>query len=599
MQHEAHRGCHKAITSLRHHNANGKRGYKTMKLTPAIAFLAGLFAAQPAAAQSQQPPKLVIALAVDQLGSNLFDEYRATFSGGLARLAREGVVFTNGYQAHAATETCPGHATLLTGEHPWRTGITGNRMWEDEKTRKQRGKDSGMVYCVADPDVSVIGVKGEGRSPRALLVPTLGDLLRKDQPAAKSFAISYKDRAALTMGGNDANGIFWWGETAAFTTWSITKGDEAQRLAPVKAFNDKLVKDWRSKPPRWQASQKRCLALRDNRTYGALTLSGDVPPAPWPAYKRGDDFMADTNFHRAISASPIMDQATLDLALHLIDTQALGKDAVPDLLAVSLSATDIVGHRFGQGGREMCEHLAALDAMLGVFFKALDARKLDYVIALSADHGGVDAAERASQRGASAQRLNHADTRKALLAALNERFGDGVITLEGDVQEIHFRLPAAREAERTIITGFAKDWLKRQSSVADAFTRTEVAAARPANDVMPDEIALVQRFALNFDPARSADLSVAYKPNWTTGVSDWPNAPGKIIAGHGSPWNYDRRVPLIFYRAGMRGFEQPLPVRTIDMGPTLAALIGVAMPGVEGRCLDLEEGESSSCIWTK
>src|SRR5437868_6993756 len=165
---------------------------------------AAALSAIPAAAQTAAPPKLLVVISVDQFSANLFDEYRPQFSGGFARLA-SGTVFRNGYQSHAATETCPGHSTILTGDHPSRTGIIGN-IWIDQSI----ARSDKSVYCAEDetvPGTSSIAYKV---SPKHLLVPTLGELMKSRWPASRNVAVSGKDRAAVMMTGHKADQRWYW-----------------------------------------------------------------------------------------------------------------------------------------------------------------------------------------------------------------------------------------------------------------------------------------------------------------------------------------------------------------------------------------------------
>src|SRR5437764_6828345 len=168
-----------------------------------LAAAAALLASQ-SAAQAPAAPKLLVVISVDQFSANLFDEYRPQFSGGVARLAG-GTVFRNGYQSHAATETCPGHSTLLTGDHPSRAGIISN-VWIDQKV----GRSDVSVYCAEDESVPGTSSITYKVSPKHLLVPTLGELMKAQWPASRTVAVSGKDRAAVMMGGQHPDQGWYW-----------------------------------------------------------------------------------------------------------------------------------------------------------------------------------------------------------------------------------------------------------------------------------------------------------------------------------------------------------------------------------------------------
>lgn len=536
-----------------------------------------------AVATAPQRPKLIVVVSVDQLSASLFDQYRARFTSGLRRMADEGVVFPNGYQSHAATETCPGHSTLLTGQRPAATGIIANS-WYDRATGTN-------LYCVQDSAHPVPGREGRGRGPANLKVSTLGEWLKKANPKSRVFGVSGKDRAAIMMTGHDPDGVFWWDDERGFNTSVPAGTEEAARLAPVAGFNAALFDKWSKAPPVWRPASQRCAALDGPHRYGKLAMDHHAPPPGWTA-TAGSDFTKDSYLKKWFRASPEMDGITLDLAENLMDRFQLGQGAAPDLLAVSLSATDYIGHRYGNQGPEMCDQMAQLDARLGRFLDKIAALRLPVMVVLSADHGAVDAAERVSERAVPALRIDPDrildEVRRAVKAELRLDHDP----LAGDGQQIYVSTWGDDETQRQRITDAAIRLLRQRPEVERVFTAAEIAAVRPRPGEPADEKPLAERLAESFDSARSGDILVVYKPYSSHGE---PENPGDSVAGHGSPWNYDRRVPILFWWPGADGFEQSLPVETIDIGPTLARLSGVETPPVEGRCLDLDRGAGDSC----
>lgn len=534
-----------------------------------IALLALLGLATAAAATPPPRPKLVVAIAVDQFSAALFDQYRGRFTGGL-RLLQQGVVYPSGYQSHAATETCPGHSTILTGRHPNATGIVAN-VWYDRNLGRQ-------VYCMEDPAMTVPGRDTAPRGPANLKVSTLGEWLKATSPQSRVFAISGKDRGAINMAGHDPDGVFWWDDERGFNTYVPAGATAEARLAPVAGFNAALLARWQKTPPAWRSAGKACPA-GDSDTFGKLTIDHRVPPAG------GDGAWNEPAGLRYLRASPTLDQVTLDAAQGLIDRFRLGGGTAPDLIAISLSATDYVGHRYGSQGVEMCDQLAHLDRALGVFLDRLAASKVPVLVVLTADHGSIDAAERVAARGFPAQRIASnplAEVSAAVQAELKLEYQP----LAGDAQQIviaHFGEVDARVDAK--IEAAAVRLLRARPDVAAVFTSAEVAAAVPPPGKPVDELTLAERLHESFDLARSGDIQVVYKPYASDGA---PAVRGDYVAGHGSAWNYDRRVPMLFWWPGASGFEQSLPVETVDIAPTLAAVLGVPTPAVDGRCLDLD-----------
>lgn len=537
-----------------------------------LAFLAGLLAlAAPGLAQPPQRPRLIVAISVDQFSADLFAQYRQHFTGGLRRLAN-GMVFPAGFQSHAATETCPGHSTILTGARPARTGIMANNWYDLGAARRDK-----YIYCAEDERVPGSDSDHYTVSPVHLRVPTLGDLMRRADPRSRVVAVAGKDRAAVMMGGHNPNQRWWWEDDhfvshAGVPTPATVAADNALAAAWLGTERDPMPL------PEICESRSRAIAVpgRDTSvgTGRFARASGD---------------------RNAFRASPEFDAAILGLAGHFRGDLRLGEGEATDLLAIGLSATDYVGHLYGTNGAEMCIQLLALDRALGQFFAALDRERIDYVVLLTADHGGQDLPERLVMQGLSgAQRVDPVLRATNMGAALGRRlglpgpvlFGDGPF---GDMYIDRALPPAARR--RALAAAVAA--YRAHPQVAAVITRAELAAT-PSPTGPPDSWTLVQRARASFDPARSGDFVVLLRPRVTPIAA--PSATG-AVATHGSPWDYDRRVPILFWRRGMTPFEQPLAVETVDIMPTLAGLIGLRLaPGsVDGRCLDLDPGPGTTC----
>lgn len=527
----------------------------------------------PAAAPAVQPapnaPRLIVAISIDQFSADLFAQYRSHFTGGLARLAT-GAVFPAGYQSHAATETCPGHSTILTGVHPARTGIIANT-WIDQSALRAKK----TVYCAEDETKAAADPKDYVASVGHLLVPTLGERVKALWPTSRNVAVSGKDRAALMMGGHVIDSVYWW-KGAGFTsldgrTLSAAAVNENKALADVLAQGapEFALPDW---------------------------CSGKARAIPLGAFSVGTGrFALAAGEKNGFRASPRIDRATLDLATELVDENKLGKAATPDVLAVSLSATDYVGHAYGTEGSEMCIQLHQLDLALGDFFTALDQRGLDYAVVLTADHGGFDLPERLGEQALPvSHRVSKSLLPDALSAAVAAKTGldaNGLVLSDGASGDIWLRRDLA-PADKARAVEALKAELLANPEVAAAFTADEIAAS-PAPSGSPETWPLIARAKASFYKPLSGDVVLMLK----RGVVPIPAAGPGYVATHGSPWDYDRRVPILFWRKGMTGFEQPSPVETVDIAPTLAALIGLPVPAgaFDGRCLDLDAGTGDTC----
>ena len=451
----------------------------------ALAIGLALAGATGAAAATPPPaPKLIVVIAVDQLPADLFGRYRERFTGGMKRLA-DGVVFPDGYQSHAATEICPGHSTILTGRHPAATGIVANS-WFDRKT-------GSSVYCVAvrgtaDPDA---------RGPQNLKVATFGDWLKAAQPGARVIAVSGKDRAAIMLGGHHADAVYWWVDGQGFRTSPFAGPAGPGVTAPAEAFDRALFARWRVTPPAlWPAAPAPdCAPLARPHRFGQLMLSGTVPPDAAAGVETGDDYSARTDFQDQLRVSPIFDPLALDFASSLIDADRLGRGAATDLLAIGLSSTDHIGHRYGNGGAEMCAQMHALDRALGTFMAKLDTLDVPYVVALTADHGSVDAAERLTESGIAARRIDGAALLGELNAHLRQALGIAYDPIVGDdPQQLFINVAGGDAASRARVRDEAMAWLRGRREVARIFTADEIAAAAPPKGKPADRLSLAERF---------------------------------------------------------------------------------------------------------
>lgn len=532
--------------------------------------------AVPASAAPAPSPKLIVAISVDQFAASVYGRYLDHYTAGLKRLS-SGIAFPQGYQSHAATETCPGHSTLLTGDHPSHTRIIGNTWFE---------RSSGsFAYCVSVPGVN----DARARGPQRLGTSTLGDWLKAAHPRSRVVSISGKDRAAIMMAGHHPDLVAWWMDGSVdgrpvfgFQT-SPYAGPDDPNIERILGQEDASVEAaWNKAPPQlWPDDVPAyCSALEKPHRFGDIEISGAVPPSLARQATAAPGFMQRPDFLNELHASPLFDSLVLNFAADMARRWGLGRGPAPDLLAVSLSATDYVGHRYGNGGAEMCEQVHALDRSLGAFLRRIDRLGVPYVVVLSADHGSVDAPERLQEQGIAAERVDTGKFLARLNAHLKQSLGLGsdAVTAE-DVQDLYIRPADAALVSR--VRSEAVDWLRKQPSVEAVFTRDEVAAAVPPRGKSPAELTVPERMNESFDPERSADIFVEFKKYTTLG---WPRAQGSSVAGHGSPWDYDRQVPILFWWRGAPARTLPSAAETVDIAPTLAAMIGLPHPAIDGHC---------------
>lgn len=547
-----------------------------LALSLSLAACAGTPAKAPASVAEtpapQGPPRLIVAVSIDQFSADTFAQYRQHYGGGFVRLIN-GVVFPSGFQSHAATETCPGHSTLLTGARPARNGIIANNWYEPDGPRGVK-----PIYCAEDDRDPASSAKNPVVSPYHLKVPTLGEWMKSANPATRNVAVSAKDRAVMMMGGHNIDAAWWW-KGGAFvslngrTTTPAVDKVNAAAAATIKSGAPALP------IPAWCAANDHPVAV------GKTTLgTGRFP--------------IEAGKEPQFRVSPRMDAATVDLAIGLIDEMGLGRGPAPDVLSVSLSATDYVGHATGVAGAEMCILQNQLDQSLGKLFAHLDSLGIDYMVVLSADHGGLDMPERMDEQAfPRAERVDPALTPEALSKAVGIKTGivllDGQLVIgDGPMGDLYINR-ALDPAQRARATAALVSILKAHPQVAAVYTGEELEKT-PLPTGNPQDWSFKDRARASYQKGRSGDVILLLERT----VTPIPNPiPGAYVATHGSAFDYDRRVPILFWRKGMKGFEQPQPVETVDIAPTLAAILGLKVPegSFDGRCLDLDGGAGNTC----
>jgi predicted AlkP superfamily pyrophosphatase or phosphodiesterase len=546
---------------------------------------AGAFAAPaaaqpqgPAAAAPQGPPRLVVAISVDQFSADLFAQYRPYFTGGLRRLSSGGVVFPSGYQAHAATETCPGHSTILTGSRPARTGIVANNWFDLTLTR-----DDKKVYCAEDPTVpGTSSRENQYRvSTRFLRVPTLGEYMKRLNPASRVAVVSGKDRSAIMMGGRRVDQRWWWNDRDLFNNQDEHPASPA--LTAVNQSVERALAAPREPMPMPALCEARSRIVPIEQSAQALSVG---------AHRFSRAAGARESFRR----SPELDGATLALGMALRDEMRLGQGSATDLLILGLASTDYVGHTYGTQGAEMCLNLLELDRALGDFFGRLDRSGIDYLVVLTADHGGLDIPERVRANGGldaarTPTELAPSEMSRTVQAALGLPAAPQLLWSDGPFGDFYVSRSLSPR-DRARVTAEAIRRYRASPRVARVFTNAEIRAA-PSPSGPPEEWSLLDRARASFDPERSGDFLVLLHPR----VVPIARPTATYTATHGSPWDYDRRVPILFWRRGMAPFEQSASVETVDILPTLAPILGISIPAgtIDGRCLDLAEGPATSC----
>ena len=549
----------------------------------AAAILGGLISTATAARgeplrPGTQGPRLVLQITVDQLRGDLPARFIKNMGeGGFRYLMTKGIWFSNAHHAHANSETIVGHSTLATGADPATHGMIGN-VWLDRATGKLAYNIEDARYRILSPGAGVDKAteidptqkvaSTDGRSPAAILGTTFSDELAIHTAGkAKIFGISIKDRGAVPMAGH-AGKAFWFSKaTGEFVTSSYY----------YDKYPDWVIK-WNQKALPGKYSDKSWELLHPTSAY----LFGDADDRPWETDLAGygrvfpHPFGPATGkyFTTRLTISPVGDELTLDFAKALIDAEKLGQDDVTDYLSVSFSSTDYVGHLFGPSSLETEDNLLRLDRTLADLFAYVENKVglKNTLIVLSADHGAPEAPGYLNSLGMDAKYVKPDQWDKdPAIKALKQKFGLG--------QElIHSYSHPYIYLNREVVRRIGLDQAKVEKAVADALMKFDgVALAVPSTALaegnLPDT-PLIRSVLRNYSPKRSGDIFVVFQPNHFINEFD-----GLIVTStHGSPWRYDTFVPVVFAGSHLASQHVYRSIETVEVAPTLAAIVGTNPP---------------------
>ena len=515
--------------------------------------------------QSQKlPPKLLVFIVIDGLPQRQITGYRDQLApDGFARFLDRGSWFANANYGQSFTVTASGHAVMLTGAYPNRTGIIGND-WRNPETGVP-------VYNTEDTSATYIGHKTrafDGTSPKNLKLPTVGDMLRAASPESKVVAISGKDRGAILPAGKRGTAYMYMAESGGFAS---TTHYMAQHPAWVSAHNaakpaDRYFKtEWKALLP--EAAYAR--SLPDNQLWfgpagGKLPMMLGViaDDAPGPG------------FYAALMRSPFGDALTLDFARAAIAGEQLGQRGVPDILSISLSSHDYINHSYSAESRLSHDHLLQLDRLLQAFFADLDKTigNGNYVAMLTADHGFMPAPELLAAQGLLSGRLSASQLLGRINAGLDKRFGEApggkwALGFSAASLLLDKKSIVIKSTDPTAIAQEAKTLLLAEPAIAVAYTRAELLANKLG------EAPFFNSLLNSWHPDVSGEVQFALKPNWMFGSAT-------SVATHGSPYSYDTHVPLMVFGPGWTKHlgRLDMPIEITSIAPTLAQLLGVSRP---------------------
>ncbi len=542
------------------------------RLAPALCLilaLANLFSISTVAAQQRRrgansppaaarPVRLVVGIVIDQFRYDYLTRFSDQFGeGGFKRLLNGGAVFTNANYIHVPTFTACGHATFMSGATPSMNGVIGNE-WFDRESGKR-------VTSVSDSKVKLLGGRdgADGMSPSRMIGSTIGDELKLASGGqAKVVGISLKDRSAILPAGKHPNGAYWFDPGDGNMVSSTYYFSDLPEW--VKKFNKEMRPD-RFFGKRWEkllpdAAYERSTA--DGAPYEKLPFGKQ-----FPYLINGGEEAPGRRFYTQFQYTPFANDYLVDFAKAAIEGEQLGADDTVDLLTVSFSSNDLVGHACGPYSCEVQDMTLRTDRALAEFFNYLDRKiGLDRVIiALTADHGVAPAPEHARQFGLGGK-IEPRSVTDAIENALDKTFGDEKwirefvydnVYLDEAVIERH-KIPV-EEVERV-----ASQAVANIPGVAECLTRSQLLSGR-----FP-QTKIARSVANGFYPRRSGNLIVTPQPFFFIAEG--------ITTTHGTPYSYDTHVPLIFYGAGIASGTYYEDCSPADIAPTLAALLKIEIP---------------------
>ena len=504
-------------------------------------------------AQPVKRPKLVIYISIDQMKAEYLDWYKVEFTGGFRRFLTQGTVFRNADLNYAPSETGPGHASLGTGAYPAHSGIISND-WFDPVS-------GAYDYCVQDASAGPVDGEGGGVSPLNLQVSGLADWWKQSLPGSKVIAASVKDRAAILMSGKHPDCAYWYDKKSGHM---VTSDYYLHHLPDwVRTFN---ANRWvqHNLPAAWRK------LLHDSvyAKYGPDELEGEQVTDGSTSFPHAYPLEKQISL---LPTGPYGDAMVLDFARAAVRSEKLGQRGVSDLLIVSLSSTDYVGHSYGGNSHEMIDQLVRLDRSLGEFF--VDMEKAvgtgDILFVLSADHAAMPLPEYTST-------FEHKSARRVLVQkeiypaidTLDSRLQRELGTSEHLIRSyafLNYEVASKSGVDSVSLEGRVKDGLLRIDGISEVFFRREI--MDPANEDKP----FIGYYHRGYFQKLGRDFIVLPREDclFTTSATG---------TTHGTPYAYDTHIPMLFLGKGIRRGSITAPAHSVDIAPTIARIIGIPFP---------------------
>ncbi|TAE74994.1 MAG: alkaline phosphatase family protein [Bacteroidetes bacterium] len=520
-------------------------------------------------AQNNEKPKLIVGIVIDQMRYDYLSRYNEKFGdGGFRRLLKQGFNCKNAHYNYAPTETAPGHASIYTGTTPATHGIVANNWFE-------KGK---YLYCVTDTTTQLLGaLAGEGSaSPRNLLMNTFGDELKiATMGKSKVFGVSLKDRGAVLPAGHAANAAYWFdGVSGNFvtSTYYMDKIPTYLEKFNQRKLSDKFLKDtWKTLYP----IEKYTESTMDNTNFEQKLGNGkDAPTFPYimpEIVEKAKKNQFKKPIYELLRYTPFGNTLVKEMALTILTEEKLGKNNQTDVLAISFSSTDLAGHLYGGQSIEVEDIYLRLDRELEEIFENLDKEvgEDSYVVFLTADHAGAYPPNFLKSMKIPAGFFDFKAESEFFKMNLEAKFGKGDWVAKFDDQNIYFNknLISQNKLELEDFEKFAIEHYRKIDGVFDVLSLNEL--------VEEGAKTTAQQMWLNgYYHKRSADILIALKPNWID--KGWYEKGG---SNHGSTYNHDSHVPILFYGWKIpKGKYTSRRINITDIAPTITNILNIQKP---------------------
>ncbi|MEC8273903.1 MAG: alkaline phosphatase family protein [Bacteroidota bacterium] len=488
--------------------------------------------------QAQEKPKLVVGIVVDQMRYDYVYRFWNQFGdNGFKKLVNEGYFLRNTHYNYTPTYTGPGHASIFTGTTPSVHGIIGNNWYNkaDVLSVYCAGDGNSTTVCDCDNHIDVESTAGK-MSPHRMLTTTFSDELKLFSPQSKVFGISIKDRGAILPAGHTANGAFWMGKSGEWISSSYY----------YEQLPEWLIEFQQKKPA---TSYFKGAWKGRGFGYPMDSLLASKGPASVKSTPQGNTYLKD-------------------LAIELIKSEELGKDNITDVLTLSFSSTDYIGHQFGPHAQELVDTYIKLDKDIAEILKHINSTvgQENALIFLTADHGVVSVPNELKARKIPAGYFDASNLTTELNNHLSKRYGNNVWVLKYSNQQffLNRNLIEEQKLSHQEVQQLAADYLIGVEGVQYTFTAHQL----HHNEYQNSFYSLIQK---GFNQKRSGDVVIALNSGWI----EWNSPTGTT---HGSCFSYDTHVPLLFWGKGIQQGVSDEYISICDIAPTVSTLLGISFP---------------------